>query len=489
MYRDDWMLRIKSYMSERRFEHTKGVTDVATTLSNCYGLNEDLVWKAAMLHDIARDISKEDMSRIADKYGHKMSDISLQYEENMHAEVGALIAEYEFGLTDSDALNAIRYHVCARPDMSTLEKILFFSDHAEPKRPNQPMMRNLIEIAKTDLDLAILRMLQTVIDYFLSHNVSENICEICSEAYDFLLDEYCRKDYTDSQSHTNNDMLTDEEFDEAIALLRSNRIKMKSVENARWLNGFTADDGRKVKDGLLIRSGNLSRLTKEESDNLRDGYNLSLIIDLRTSAEVTQTPDIDISGIRYENIPLAKELDTGRMDYLANRYLHSQTENERAWYTEQYARIGEVIRMYKSISTEHHSIDAVHRVFHLLGEAEGTVLIHCTSGKDRTGIIAALILYALGCSREDIIRDYNASAVTFFSRTENIKNDLGARRDEEKLQYGLQTSISVVPEVLGAGLYYIDNNYPSHGSFVLEATGFNQNELEAFRNKYLERDK
>ena len=236
MYRDDWMLRIKSYMSERRFEHTKGVTDVATTLSNCYGLNEDLVWKAAMLHDIARDISKEDMSRIADKYGHKMSDISLQYEENMHAEVGALIAEYEFGLTDSDALNAIRYHVCARPDMSTLEKILFFSDHAEPKRPNQPMMRNLIEIAKTDLDLAILRMLQTVIDYFLSHNVSENICEICSEAYDFLLDEYCRKDYTDSQSHTNNDMLTDEEFDEAIALLRSNRIKMKSVENARWLN-------------------------------------------------------------------------------------------------------------------------------------------------------------------------------------------------------------------------------------------------------------
>ena len=269
-------------------------------------------------------------------------------------------------------------------------------------------------------------------------------------------------------------------------MLRSNRIKMKSVENARWLQGFIVDDGRRVKDDLLIRSGNLSHLTREESDRLRNILNLSLVIHLRTSAEVTRAPDIGISGVKYENIPLTEELDTGRMDYLANRYLHSQTENERAWYTEQYARIGEVIRMYKSISTDVHSMDAIHRVFHLLGEAEGTVLFHCTSGKDRTGIIAALILHALGCSRKDIIRDYNASAVTFFSRAENIKNDLGVYRDEEKLQYGLQTSISVAPEVLGAGLHYIDNNYPSQGSFVLEATGFSLKELESFRNKYLQ---
>ena len=186
MYKDDWMLRIKSYMSEGWFEHTKGVTDVAVALSHCHGMDEDLVWKAAMLHDIARDISKEDMIVIADKYGYKMSDFSLRYDGNMHAEAGALIAEHEFGLTDRDALNAIRYHVCARPDMSILEKIIFFSDHAEPKRPNQPMMRDLIEIAKSNLDLAILRMLQTVIEYFLDYDVSEDICEICSEACDFF---------------------------------------------------------------------------------------------------------------------------------------------------------------------------------------------------------------------------------------------------------------------------------------------------------------
>ena len=473
-------------MSDGRFEHTKRVTDVALSLSKYHGLDEALVWKAAMLHDIARDMSREGMMRISDRYGHEMSEFSLRYEGNMHAEVGALIAEHEFGLIDKDALNAIRYHVCARPDMSVLEKVIFFSDHAEPQRPNQPMMRELTEIAEKDLDLAILRMLHTVIDYFLDHDTPEEICEICSEAYDFLLDEYYRKGHVEGRHQANNDILSDEEFDEAFELIRSNRIKMRSVENARWLRGFVVNDGRRVRDGLLVRSGNLAQLSEEGSRSLRDTLGLSLIIDLRTPAEVMRAPDVGIMGIRYENVPLTGELDTGRMDYLTNRYLHSQTENERAWYTEQYARIGEVIRMYKSISTDTHSINAIHHVFHLLGEAEGGVLLHCTSGKDRTGIIAALILYTLGCSRKDIIRDYNASAVSFFSKTESIKADLGVYRDEGKLKYGIQTSISVVPEILGTGLYYIDNNYASYDSFVLEATGFDREELELFRNKYLQ---
>lgn len=85
-------------------------------------------------------------------------------------------------------------------------------------------------------------------------------------------------------------------------MLRSNRIKMKSVENARWLQGFIVDDGRRVKDDLLIRSGNLSHLTREESDRLRNILNLSLVIDLRTSAEVTRAPDIGISGVIVNDI-------------------------------------------------------------------------------------------------------------------------------------------------------------------------------------------
>ena len=152
MLEDEWIFRIKSYMTDSRFEHTQGVAAVAVSLSKYYDVDEALAWKTAMLHDIARDFSRDEMLAIAKKYGYEIQDISLLYEGNMHAEIGALIAEHEFGLTDPDALNAIRSHVCACPDMSILEKIIFLSDHAEPGRPNQPMMRALLEIAKTDID-------------------------------------------------------------------------------------------------------------------------------------------------------------------------------------------------------------------------------------------------------------------------------------------------------------------------------------------------
>ena len=488
MPEDEWTFRIKAYMTDSRFEHTQGVAAVAVSLSKYYDVDEVLAWKTAMLHDIARDFSRDEMLAIAKKYGYEIQDISLLYEGNMHAEIGALIAEHEFGLTDPDALNAIRSHVCACPDMSILEKIIFLSDHAEPGRPNQPMMRALLEIAKTDIDLSILRMLRVVIEYQVSHNIPEDICEISTEAYDFLINEYCKKDCKDNPSTGNSDMLSDDEFDEAFELIRHNRIKMKSVENVRWLTGLSTNDGRKIKEGLLIRSGDLNHLTDDEAGYLKNTLGLTLVIDLRTPMEVAKAPNKIIPGVRYENIPLTQNINTSRMDYLTQRYVQSLTEIGRAWYTEQYARIDEVIRMYRNISRDARSLDAIHRIFRLLIETSGTILFHCTSGKDRTGIIAALILFALGCDKKDIVSDYNASAVTFFSRAENIKDDLGDRRnDGENLKRGLQTSISVVPEVLTSGLFYIEDNYPSYNSFLLEATGCSSGELELLRNKFLKR--
>ena len=283
-------------------------------------------------------------------------------------------------------------------------------------------------------------------------------------------------------------MLSDDEFDEAFELIRHNRIKMKSVENVRWLTGLSTNDGRKIKEGLLIRSGDLNHLTDDEAGYLKNTLGLTLVIDLRTPMEVAKAPNKIIPGVRYENIPLTQNINTSRMDYLTQRYVQSLTESGRAWYTEQYARIDEVIRMYRNISRDARSLDSIHRIFRLLIETSGTILFHCTSGKDRTGIIAALILFALGCDKKDIVSDYNASAVTFFSRAENIKDDLGDRRnDGENLKRGLQTSISVVPEVLNSGLFYIEDNYPSYNSFLLEATGCSSGELELLRNKFLKR--
>lgn len=67
----------------------------------------------------------------AEKYGHTVSQFCINNPGFMHAEVGALIAEHEFGLKDRDALNAIKYHPTGRPDMSMLEEISSFLDDME----------------------------------------------------------------------------------------------------------------------------------------------------------------------------------------------------------------------------------------------------------------------------------------------------------------------------------------------------------------------
>ena len=478
--------RIKSRLSENHFRHTMGVVEAAVPLAKRYGLDEQLVRKTALLHDIAKDMSHEEMLAVAEKYGYTISEYSLKHASNMHAELGALIAEREFGLSDKDALNAIRFHVSTRPDMSLLEKIICVADHLEPYRPNQHLARPLYELAKTNLDLALLRFLPHLIDYQLTRNIPDDVREISMEAYDFLLEEYTRKNTVIDSEETHNDTLSDEEFDEAINLIHRNQIRLTSVENARWLRGFAAADGKTVKDGLLIRSGDLHHLTDEEADYLKSTLGLSLVIDLRTPTEVEKAPNKSIHGVLYKNIPLTYILDTKRMDYLTLRYIHRQSENEGAWYTEQYARTDGTLRMYMSMCTDVRSIEAIRQILHLLTNADGPVLFHCSSGKDRAGILAALVLAALGCSREDIISDYNASAVSYFSRVESIKTNLRVQgKEAEELKLGLQTNISVMPTILRAGLDYIDNNYISSEAFLLDAIGFSSEDMARLRDKYL----
>ncbi len=464
------------------------MADMAVSLAECYNVDRELVWQTAMLHDVAKEMSSEEMYTVAEKYGHKIDDFSIRYPENLHAEIGALIAEHEFGLKDKDALNAIRYHVSARPDMSILEKIIYFSDFAEPNRPNYATMQYLYRVARQDIDYAIIRGLRLLLEYQESHQIPGDICEICCNAFDFILEEQIRKKRTEGNSLAQYaEMLTDSEFDEAMEVIRRNGLPLKSVKNARFLGGYSGDGGRKVCRGQVIRSSALSNLSKQDADYLKDVAELTLIIDLRTPPEVKKSPDVQIPGVRYENITLSEELQTERMDLLTQLYQNSVTENERTWYLSEYARIDEVRQMYYKISVDPKSRSAIQRIFNLILKEEGTVLFHCTSGKDRTGIIAALILYALGCDRADIIRDYNASAVVYMALVESMKLDLQIHGYGRELQEGVQTILGVVPEVIAAGFYYIDSNYATDQELLMEAVGFDRESLRMFRDKLLQK--
>ena len=478
--------RIRKYESEDRFAHTLRMTELAISYAECYGIDRNLTWKTGMLHDIAKEMSTDEMIASAEKYGHTVSQFCLNNPGFMHAEVGALIAEHEFGLKDRDALNAIKYHPTGRPDMSMLEKIIFFSDWAEPGRPGQEAWAPLREIARTDINEAMLRSLLILTNFMLSHHFSEEVCLICNIAYDFILNERMEKMASASKDDRSAEILSEEDYEKALELARRNNIAIKSVSNIRSLGGFPTTDGKRVKSGMLLRSANLSRLTADDADYLRSVARLSLVIDLRTTMEVKRDPDVMIPGVRYENVPLAEVIDTLVKDLLEFLYAKGETDREKAFNTAEFANIGIVSEMYLELMESTHFKTSLKRIFQLILGSDGPVLFHCTSGKDRAGILTALILYILGCSKEDIICDYTASAVSFRTMTDLLKHELQRFGYSREIQNKLHKILSVAPEEISSFLDDMESQYGSSGESIMKAIGLGEQELKALRDKYLE---
>jgi protein-tyrosine phosphatase len=164
--------------------------------------------------------------------------------------------------------------------------------------------------------------------------------------------------------------------------------------NLRELGGVAAADGRTVRPGLLYRSASLDELAPQELAAVAS-LGVRSIIDLRYNSERAARP--------------TPWRDLGCRDYWANDYEPSgqggdlsDLLNNRA-ITREMAR-GIMLNAYAALA--YNQVSALRRLFRLAAAGDGPVLFHCTSGKDRTGISAALLLSALGVPREAIVADY-----------------------------------------------------------------------------------
>ncbi|MBG9452701.1 phosphohydrolase [Lysinibacillus sphaericus] len=133
MEREQYLAAIKPRMPEKRYIHTIGVMETAARLAKFYGEDEKKAEIVAILHDIAKYADIEWMEQIV--LDEKLDAGLIGWgSELLHGPVGAYIAESEFGITDEDMLNAIRFHTTGRVGMSRLEKIIFVADMIEPNR-------------------------------------------------------------------------------------------------------------------------------------------------------------------------------------------------------------------------------------------------------------------------------------------------------------------------------------------------------------------
>lgn len=152
-----------------RYEHSCLVKETAVKLAKKFDADIYKVKIAALLHDYARNYSKEKLIDIVNKNNIDVDIWERKIPDLLHSSVAAFIANDEFSIKDNEILDAIRYHTIGRPKMSKLEKIIFVADIIEPSR-DFPDINYIRDAADNNLDKAVL----LVCDFTIKYNIKQN---------------------------------------------------------------------------------------------------------------------------------------------------------------------------------------------------------------------------------------------------------------------------------------------------------------------------
>ncbi|MBO4396384.1 MAG: nicotinate (nicotinamide) nucleotide adenylyltransferase [Eubacterium sp.] len=163
---------LKSTLRPKRLKHTIGVAETAQMLGNLYSNGEaTFAWRAelaGMLHDCAKYYSDNEQIALCDEYGIELTKTERENPSLIHAKLGAYLARERYGVNDEEILSAIRLHTVGKPDMTTLEKIIYISDYIEPGRDIPTALHPLKVIrekVRHDLDGALIDVVENTIEY------------------------------------------------------------------------------------------------------------------------------------------------------------------------------------------------------------------------------------------------------------------------------------------------------------------------------------
>lgn len=249
-------------------------------------------------------------------------------------------------------------------------------------------------------------------------------------------------------------------------------IKFEGLSNFRDIGGLKTEEGRSVKTGVLFRSDKLSGLTNLDLIKLSK-LNIKLICDLRTPRERRKkTNQYFFSNIRVVNIPIyhkEQELSHWRIF----KYIFGRNGAEK---------FEEFIKEYYN-GIVFHSTEQIKQVITLISEKNNLpALIHCNVGRDRTGLISAIIQMLLGVSRKKVIEDYLLTNIAFEQRilrfVKYIRRLSLFQVSEKRLQYILQARSEHLEEIIDR----IAERYGNVEDYLTKGCGLDPQCLDRLRN-------
>ena len=138
----------------KRHAHILGVAETAVDLARRWGEDEDLAFRAGVLHDCTKYLSLEEHLNICEKYAMELDGMERESAKLLHSKTGAALAKYLYGQGD-EVYWAIYWHTTGKADMRALEKIIYLADYMEPNRKFDGV-EELRRLCYEDLDEALL---------------------------------------------------------------------------------------------------------------------------------------------------------------------------------------------------------------------------------------------------------------------------------------------------------------------------------------------
>ncbi|MBT5905209.1 MAG: tyrosine-protein phosphatase [Acidimicrobiaceae bacterium] len=252
--------------------------------------------------------------------------------------------------------------------------------------------------------------------------------------------------------------------------------------NLRDLGGLTTSDGHTVRTGQLFRSGHLCDLGDADRAIVRS-LGLQTIVDLRRPAEADVKPHPDLPSVDVVGISVSS--DDNEFAVVANAMLDPRAEPLGPDHITNY---------FRTLVTDH--IDRYRPVFDLATDPDRQpLLFNCTAGKDRTGVVAAVLLRILGIDDDLVMADYLLSNEVRRSWIETAKVD-----HRQRIAHHLGITPAEVPEermassrallycredYLRAVLDTAEARWGSWDGFVADGLCLDEARLAAFRTSLL----
>lgn len=251
-------------------------------------------------------------------------------------------------------------------------------------------------------------------------------------------------------------------------------LDLKSVANLRDIGGYKTADGQTVRWQRIYRGASLAFLSPEDGQKLM-ALGIKWVCDFRSEEEAAADPDIlPDSAIGYLPLPALSNVDT-------------RWQRLRILLLERNHLGDTLVDLYTRIMIDNNAALFGKLFEHVADEKNLPLLVHCSAGKDRTGIAMALLLRYLGVPESTVVADYTLSNL-YYDYFRKIATPmlqrlaaLGIRADE------MQPLLVANPNTLQTMLAYVDAKYGSIEKYLREKVGLSDAVLAQVRANLLEK--